>query len=212
MSNSEYLLAVESAISGGSLALFQDDRLIVSLSGGGSVSRAEDLLPNIASLLEEAMISRSDLGTVAVSLGPGSYTGLRIGISTVMGLCRALEIEAVGVTLFHSLSFKASLARVVSVVPMGRSDLCFAMSSEPESPRIGSIEDLAYEITKAGASELRCHSDIHAPLSRRFHDQLLVTDLGRKLAESSGRAASILPITRRLDPIYAPSQRFTPAP
>ena len=83
-----YLLAIESAIAGGSIALFKDDYIVCGASGGNFVSRAEDLLPRIIDLLGDAGITVGQLKRVAVSLGPGSYTGLRIGIATVMGLCR----------------------------------------------------------------------------------------------------------------------------
>ena len=58
-------------------------------------------------VLGEAQISLSDLGAVSVSSGPGSYTGLRIGVSTAKGFCYALGIPLIAVDALHSLAQQA---------------------------------------------------------------------------------------------------------
>ena len=98
--NRPYLLAIESAVAGGSVALFNGNEFVSGKSGAQAISRAEDLVPNVNDLLKEANVSKSDLARIAVSLGPGSYTGLRIGLASVMGLARGLDIEYIGVPLF----------------------------------------------------------------------------------------------------------------
>ena len=63
------------------------------------------LVPLIRDVLVDAGYQRSDLGAVAVSKGPGSYTGLRIGVSTAKGLAFGLEIPIVGVATFDALAW-----------------------------------------------------------------------------------------------------------
>lgn len=66
-------------------------------------SHAEKLAPMIDELLKETGVTRSDLKAVAVSAGPGSYTGLRIGVSTAKGLCFGLGIPLITVNTLESM-------------------------------------------------------------------------------------------------------------
>jgi tRNA threonylcarbamoyladenosine biosynthesis protein TsaB len=72
-------------------------------------SHAEKLNVFIEAALAEAKIAFSDLNAIAVSKGPGSYTGLRIGVSTAKGLCFGLGIPLIAIETLKSLSFGASL-------------------------------------------------------------------------------------------------------
>ncbi len=72
----------------------------------GSYSHSEKLHSFIGKVIEEANISISDLSAVAVSKGPGSYTGLRIGVSTAKGLCFALEKPLISVPTLQVLALQ----------------------------------------------------------------------------------------------------------
>ncbi|HEX6280031.1 MAG TPA: tRNA (adenosine(37)-N6)-threonylcarbamoyltransferase complex dimerization subunit type 1 TsaB [Pyrinomonadaceae bacterium] len=202
------LLAIESAVSGGSLALFRATEVIAARAGSESISRAEDLIPNVLSLLEEAKVSKADLDRIAVSLGPGSYTGLRIGVATAMGLARGLGISFVGVPLLNALTPTIPKHVIMAVVPMGKADLCYGPSDHAGSGTVGTVEDLAKELKKAETVELRCHTEVCTLLNARFGDHLKVIDIGRNLAEYVGKAALKLPASERLDPIYVQNRRF----
>jgi tRNA threonylcarbamoyladenosine biosynthesis protein TsaB len=80
----------------------------------GAAAHASDLLARLARLLERAGVERCGgklhLGAVFVGLGPGSYTGLRVGLATAMGLARASGAALYGVPSFEALAF-AELAR-----------------------------------------------------------------------------------------------------
>jgi len=70
-------------------------------------SHAEMLLPFIDEVFKEAKISRSELKAVSVSGGPGSYTGLRIGVATAKGICHALNIPLISVDTLTVLATQA---------------------------------------------------------------------------------------------------------
>ena len=99
-SESSYILALETAITGGSMRLLRDSVVIDSMAGNDSLSRAEELLPNISSILSNNAISLEQIGRIAVSVGPGSYTGIRIGMASAMGLSTAIGCNCVGVRFF----------------------------------------------------------------------------------------------------------------
>ena len=84
--NIRVLVALETAIRGGSIALFIDGNNVETLSGDSSVSRAEELVLSIDGLLRRHFLAPHEISLLAVSNGPGSYTGERIGISTAMGI------------------------------------------------------------------------------------------------------------------------------
>ena len=68
---------------------------------------AEKLLPLVAALLDQGGIELGDVERIAVGLGPGTFTGLRIGIATARALAQALEIPVVGVSTLQSLALGA---------------------------------------------------------------------------------------------------------
>ena len=70
-----------------------------------SNTKSEKILENINSFLSLSSFNLSDLDAIAVCLGPGSYTGTRIGIATALGLSKALEIPVYGIDLFEILEF-----------------------------------------------------------------------------------------------------------
>ena len=118
-------LGIEAAVAGGSLSIFASDREVASFTHEQRVARAEDLLGNIDTLLASNQIDKRELSGVVVSAGPGSFTGIRIGIATAQGLGMGLKIPVLNVSLLHALAGSSSLrGDVVAQVPMGRGMVC----------------------------------------------------------------------------------------
>jgi len=80
------LLAIETATRIASVALLRGDAPIAELNGAEGSAAAESLLPAIDRLLREHDTAPADLDAFAVSIGPGSFTGLRVGLATLKGL------------------------------------------------------------------------------------------------------------------------------
>lgn len=98
MKKHTYILNLETATKNCSVSLSKNGILIgIKEFNDGNYSHAELLNPFIAEVLKMADISFSDLSAIAISKGPGSYTGLRIGVSTAKGLCFALDIPLISV-------------------------------------------------------------------------------------------------------------------
>ena len=91
------ILAIETSTKTCSVALGENGQLIAEKEIGGDYSHAENLASFVQEVLIECNCSLDDLNAVAVGKGPGSYTGLRIGVSYAKGLCYALDIPLISI-------------------------------------------------------------------------------------------------------------------
>ena len=102
------ILSIETATPVCSVALAQDNNILGVKESTKKNSHSEIVTVFIDELMKENQFSFKDLDAVAVSKGPGSYTGLRIGVSTAKGMCYALEIPLISVNTLQSLAFGTS--------------------------------------------------------------------------------------------------------
>jgi len=98
------LLALETATDVCGVALFAGDALCFEAILQRGRVHAEQLAPLIADALERCALRAADLDAVAVSMGPGSYTGLRVGVSTAKGLAEATGARLIGVPTLEALA------------------------------------------------------------------------------------------------------------
>ncbi len=98
------VLGIETSTISGSVAILDDDRVLGELSLNVGPVHSEKLLPVIEWLLKEADVDKKGIEAVSVSTGPGSFTALRIGISTAKALAFSLKIPIVGVSSLEVLA------------------------------------------------------------------------------------------------------------
>ncbi|NVK52255.1 MAG: tRNA (adenosine(37)-N6)-threonylcarbamoyltransferase complex dimerization subunit type 1 TsaB [Flavobacteriaceae bacterium] len=113
-----YILNIETATKNCSVSIAKDgEMLALKELNNGNYSHAEVLHTFINDIVNQANISLNQLNAIAVSKGPGSYTGLRIGVSAAKGLCFSLNIPLISINTLQSL---ASVAKVDAgfIVPM----------------------------------------------------------------------------------------------
>jgi tRNA threonylcarbamoyladenosine biosynthesis protein TsaB len=101
------ILGIETATFCGGAALLADDRLIGSRTLNSLATHSARLLRAIEDLLRETETRLDDLTGLAISIGPGSFTGVRIGLSSAKGLAVALGIPVVGVSTLEALAVRA---------------------------------------------------------------------------------------------------------
>ena len=100
-----YILNIETSTKACSVALFNNENLIfLKEHASEDYSHSETLSTYISNIIKESGISFIDLSAIAVSMGPGSYTGLRIGISTAKGLCYALNIPLISISTLQAMA------------------------------------------------------------------------------------------------------------
>ena len=204
------ILSIETAIAGGSVSLFRGSTLVSGTADGGSVSRAEDLLLRIDALIKETEVDKSELDSVAVSNGPGSFTGLRIGLATAVGMAMALGVSCVGVSLFDAVAegFESSVA---VVVPIGRSDLCFRLFDHgvPQGDYlVGGMDEFVSFAQENRPEKIAHHPDVDISQIETSQLGMILVDIGFNLAEYVGRHAASHPGSGSLEPIYVRNPRF----
>lgn len=113
-----YILNFDTATKNCSVSISRFGELVAfeELNSGG-YSHAEKLHVFIENVLKETQINFSDLSAVCVGKGPGSYTGLRIGVSAAKGICFALDIPLISVETLEVLASSVAIDEGV-VVPM----------------------------------------------------------------------------------------------
>ena len=110
------ILSIETATTNCSVALASEGKILAARSINSGYSHAEKINVFIQEVIDQAQISLKNLNAIAVSSGPGSYTGLRIGISTAKGLCYALGIPLIAINTLDAMAYgmfsEASTLRV----------------------------------------------------------------------------------------------------
>jgi tRNA threonylcarbamoyladenosine biosynthesis protein TsaB len=104
------ILSLDTTTRAGSCALLRDDRVLREHAGDASRDQAERLPGDLAALLEREGLALQAIDAFAVATGPGSFTGLRVGIATMQGLAMAMAKPLIGVSAFDALAFQAARA------------------------------------------------------------------------------------------------------
>ncbi len=99
------ILSIETSTPTSSIALHEDGKLISSQHIHVDKSHAEYLTLSIKNLLETSEFSMKSVNALAVSKGPGSYTGLRIGTSTAKGICYALDVPLIAINTLEAMAY-----------------------------------------------------------------------------------------------------------
>jgi tRNA threonylcarbamoyladenosine biosynthesis protein TsaB len=181
------VLSIESAIAGGSISLIVDGREVANWIGSAGVSKAEELLVNIDHLLSTNGLTARDLDLIAVSAGPGSFTGIRIGIATALGLKAGLGIEISSESALIALASQHSAVTgtLLVAVPLGRNAVCiqsFNGGKPIDEPRTVSEDAFDQLVSDKGDTTIAVHSAI-TPLAS---DATEVVDLGNNIAYPLG--------------------------
>lgn len=101
------LLHIETATEICSISISCNTELLGSRTVRDGNTHARHLIVEIESLMAELLLAKERLDGVSVSMGPGSYTGLRIGVSTAKGLCYALQLPLISVSTLDSIAYGA---------------------------------------------------------------------------------------------------------
>lgn len=110
------ILAIDTTTSVCSVALAKDDRLLGEISTDLPRTHSQRLMPMVETLFAETATKPEDLELLAVTRGPGSFTGLRIGIATIKGMGLALDLPVTGLSTLQVLAHNFSQGLVCPVL------------------------------------------------------------------------------------------------
>ena len=128
------ILSVDTATPGGGVCLLRGRQVLASISGDAALSHSNTLLRDIDAMLKSADVSLDAVDVFAAAIGPGSFTGLRIGLATVKGLAATFERPCIGVPTLHAVARSAGPSpATVALLPAGRGELFAQLLSVSET-------------------------------------------------------------------------------
>ncbi len=143
-----HVLAVDTASAAGSVALLMDDRPVMETVIRSGRNHSITILPAIADLLESAGMAPGALDLLAVTTGPGSFTGLRIGVSLIKGLALSISKPVVSVSTLDALAMNCFASRypICTLLDAKRGQVYASLyeprsDGMPEKIRPESVED-----------------------------------------------------------------------
>ncbi|MBK6988020.1 MAG: tRNA (adenosine(37)-N6)-threonylcarbamoyltransferase complex dimerization subunit type 1 TsaB [Bacteroidetes bacterium] len=141
------ILSLETATTNCSVALASDGKVVASRSINSGYSHSEKINVFIEEVIAQAGVTLKDLQAVAVSSGPGSYTGLRIGISTAKGLCYALDIPLIAINTLDAMAQGFNARKDELIVPMidARRMEVYSAVYDSEKKRVSEIEAIVVD-------------------------------------------------------------------
>src|ERR1051325_9562075 len=144
------ILAIETATRAGSVAVARGEEVLTAREGDASVSHSTSLIEMIDGVLKNAGAKLSDVDLFACAVGPGSLTGLRIGLATVKAFATATERPVVPVSTLAAIAYATHASgKIVSLLPAGRGEL-FAQMFSISNGKVSALDRAAH----LGAKEL----------------------------------------------------------
>jgi tRNA threonylcarbamoyladenosine biosynthesis protein TsaB len=198
------LLAIETSGPRGSIALLEQDKVLVSLEHAQPNAHAEQILPLVQQALASAGIAASSLDRIAVGLGPGSFTGLRVGIALAEGLALGLDIPLVGVASLRAMAAAAPESRAgvrLPILDAGRGEVFAAAYAADHGERLAScaipLAEAHEKLTALfpGAVYVGAAAKLIAPQAERLE--------GPELDQPSARWVGVVALA--LDPDQSPA-------
>ena len=151
------ILSVDTSSNVASVAICDDEKLICEITVNNKKTHSQTLMPMIDSALKQSDLEISDIDLVASANGPGSFTGLRIGVSAVKGLAHAKNIPVVGVSILKAMAYNLPFCEYVisPIMDARRNQVYNAVYEwrngelfEIQAPRALSVDELIDELIK----------------------------------------------------------------
>ena len=150
------LLAIDTSTDTASLALVQDSETLAELTWRCEQNHSVELLPRLTNLLSQTKSSLQSISSIAVARGPGSFNGLRVGVSTAKGLAFSLGIPIVGISTLEVEAYQHAETDlpICPIFNAGRGEIATAIYQmknnewrQLASEHITTVETLCSQIT-----------------------------------------------------------------
>ena len=123
------ILAIDTSTDTASLSLYREGKVVKEISWRCHQNQTVELLPRLGSLLKSADLTADDIQTIVVAIGPGSYNGVRVGMSTAKGLALALDIPIIGIGTLEATAYRHAGSRlpICPILGAGRGQVAAAL-------------------------------------------------------------------------------------
>lgn len=139
------ILSVETATLAGSVALSRGDEILGIVSGDPRISHSNTLLGDVHKLLTETRISLPEIDLFAAATGPGSFTGLRIGLATIKALSATLDRPTAGIPTLAAVALSGGTSKAsVALLPAGRGEVFAQLFSVSGSGLVEALDEAAH--------------------------------------------------------------------
>jgi tRNA threonylcarbamoyladenosine biosynthesis protein TsaB len=174
------ILAIDTATQYASLALYHQDGIYAEETWFAGRNHTTEVAPRITRMIKLADLKVADLTALAVSLGPGSFSGVRIGLAIAKGLALPHKLPVIGVSTLEMVVYplRANALPIWAVVQAGRGRIIAACYGEADSewqllvePHLTTFENLARQINKPALCTGEIDNQAAQILEREAHQK-----------------------------------------
>ena len=135
------VLGIETATMTGGVALANDERVISEYTLNVRTTHTARLMPALDQVLRDSSVDKREIDGIAISIGPGSFTGLRIGMATAKGLALGLDIPLLGVPTLDALAYNIPFAmyQICTILDAKKKEIYYSLFRYVESQTGGHI-------------------------------------------------------------------------
>lgn len=136
------ILGIDTSGKTASVAICTEDNILAQTTVYTKLTHSQVILPICRQVLKESAIELKDIDGISISSGPGSYTGLRIGISAVKAMCFALDKKCIGISTLESLAWNMiGFKGIICSVMTARANLLYTALFESDGKSIIRLTD-----------------------------------------------------------------------
>jgi tRNA threonylcarbamoyladenosine biosynthesis protein TsaB len=212
------ILGLESATAQVGCAIGGHEGVLASSHSARDRRHAESLVPQVQFVCQQARVELSDLGAIAVDVGPGLFTGLRVGVATARAMAHALRLPVIPISSLDLLAFPARFSDrlIAPVIDARRGEVFYALYrqvpggvQQVAGPRLATPDDLAAEL-QARAEDVLLIGDGAMRYAEAFRGLVGAEVCSHGLAHPSARDLVLLAHHRALQEEWVQSWEVTP--
>lgn len=147
------ILSFDTCCGGYSIAILIDGKITASFREDKHNQQSTELFSAIGGILSKYGFSYNDFDIIAVTVGPGSFTGIRIGIAAAQGIAAVTKAKLIGITTFEAFAYRSSASAIVAI-EAGRNQYYCQEFFDKQPVSIPMINSMAEVIEKAAGKEL----------------------------------------------------------
>lgn len=154
------ILAIDTSSKICSVSILEDKNLIIEKSSNDEKTHSQRLMPLINEVFNDCKLNLNDINLIACCIGPGSFTGIRIGVSTIKAFADAKNIPVIGITSLESLAYNIiTPGYIVSLIDAKNDNVYFSIHKLDESGKYTLIMDYLADNINNILSKLKNYYD-----------------------------------------------------